>query len=601
MRARFCNHSGIRGANLSRNAFTIVTIVTGVMPFVARSLSCTPMMTSLLAFDVLAPITGGVVLAGAFSFVSGMFLARRSPEFTETVNEGPMRSELEAEIQRLSRQRISDDLEDQLLGDFIAEDDFSLALSAFLRRIVPQPSLAFAAIVSVGSDSTWPTKARGLSEQTVQRLFIPEALIERLKSETTLIVRADDDTAGLYKQLDAVDRPKALQLSLTALHDSDEIYAVLMTSAGWPQGLTNVECHAFVKRFARFVGMRWRQSRIVEKQSLELRVMQDVLEMRSIIDAQTDEPLDALSRFASRLCDTTSADRAAIYFVARRNGERLQPIVQCGRPLPPNTESIWQRHERLLTNLAIDSEQRMVYGADMLRALNTDSMFTSAATMPIRVNGRVLGALCLTRQRSDGALEKNRKLIECCADTLSQTLRRVFDESSIRRQARHDHLTDLVNRRSFDAYLATELERIRQGESPACSLILADLDRFKSFNDRFGHQAGDQVLRVASRVLAEQVSHLRMGEHSIVARYGGEEFAILLPNVGMTVALRIAEGIRAAIESETIRIQETRLKLTISLGVAVSPQQANSAEALIAAADKALYQAKSNGRNCVCH
>ena len=196
---------------------------------------------------------------------------------------------------------------------------------------------------------------------------------------------------------------------------------------------------------------------------------------------------------------------------------------------------------------------------------------------------------------------KNRKLIEWSADTLSQTLRRVFHESSIRRQARHDYLTDLVNRRSFDAYLATELERINHGESPACSLILADLDRFKACNDRFGHQANDQVLRVAARVLAEQVSQLRMGERSIVARYGGEEFAILLPNVGMSGALRIAESIRRAIESETIRLQETTMKITISLGVAVCPEQANSAETLIAAADKALYQAKSNGRNCVCH
>ena len=72
-----------------------------------------------------------------------------------------------------------------------------------------------------------------------------------------------------------------------------------MTSAAWPHGLTDVERGAFVKRFARFVGMRWRQSRIVEQQSMELRVLQDVLELRSIIDSQTDEPLDALKRFAS--------------------------------------------------------------------------------------------------------------------------------------------------------------------------------------------------------------------------------------------------------------------------------------------------------------
>lgn len=559
------------------------------------------MLTTLLAFDAIAPMTGGVVLAGAFSFVSGIFLARKPAEFASNVNDGQIRSELEAEIQQLSRKRICDELEDELLSDFLAEDDFSLAISAFLRRIIPQPSQAFAAIVTAGSDAQWTTRARGLSEQTVQRLFIPDTLIQRLKSQRSLVIHPNDDPSGLYQQLDQADRPKASQLYLTALDAGDQTFAVLMTSARWPHGLTNLEHDPFINRFARFIAMRWRQSQVVEQQSLELRVLQEVLEMRSIIDSQAVEPLDALRKFTLRLCESTSADRAVIFFVARRNGDRLQPIVQCGRPLPPATETVWNRQERLLANLTIESEQRRLYDEESLRSLNIDPLINSAATMPIHVNGRVLGALCLTRQRRDGALESNRKLIECCADTLSQTLCRVLDESSIRRQARHDHLTDLVNRRSFDAYLATELERIQQGESPACSLILADLDRFKSYNDRFGHQAGDQVLRVAARILAEQVSRMRMGEHSIVARYGGEEFAILLPNVGMSGALRIAEGIRTAIESEEIRIQDVTLNMTISLGVAVCPQQANSAETLIAAADKALYQAKADGRNRVCH
>ena len=148
--------------------------------------------------------------------------------------------------------------------------------------------------------------------------------------------------------------------------------------------------------------------------------------------------------------------------------------------------------------------------------------------------------------------------------------------------------------------LATEIERVQRDESPACSLILADLDRFKSINDRYGHQGGDNVLRETARVMAEQVGKLRLGERSIVARYGGEEFAIILPNVGLAGAMRIAEGIRSAIAAESITVGSTTLNVTISIGVAECTQQTNNPTSLVAAADQALYQAKESGRNCVC-
>ncbi len=336
------------------------------------------------------------------------------------------------------------------------------------------------------------------------------------------------------------------------------------------------------------------------KLSDELKSTQDMLELRAIIDAHSEEPFQTLERFAKRLCESANADRAAIYFVARRNGEQLQPIVQCGSPLSPEDESAWNRNEQALASIAIESELGSWHDDEWLRTLQVNSPITAAATMPIRVNGRVLGALCLTRQGHDGSLEGSRRLIEFGAETLSQTFHRVFEEATIRRQARHDHLTDLVNRRSFDAYLATEVERIQLRESPVCSLILMDLDRFKLINDRYGHLGGDHVLRETARVLAAQVTRLRMGERSIVARYGGEEFAILLPGVGMAGALRIAEEIRVSIETESIHLQDAQFHVTTSIGVAVCPEQAASAEALIAIADKALYQAKANGRNCVC-
>ena len=558
------------------------------------------MMIPLLALDFVAPIIGGVVLASAVSFFGGVLLAKKESDHVETTLDERRLLGLETEVQRLHRERIGARLEDQLLQEFFRHSDITLGLTACLKQIVPQPSVGFAAIVGTGSSARCPTTARGLSEQSLERLAIPLELIRRLQTETQVVVHPDADDSGLFRSLDETDRQKARRLYLTAFDDGKELFAVLVTSSLWPFGLTEDEQQASMKRVVRQIGARWHQTLVVEHQSRELRATQSMLELKSIVDSQTDEPLEALERFATRLCESVGADRAAIYFVARRTGEQLQPIVQCGRPIPHGAESVWQRHEQALANVTIESELGSLFDGEWLQDLQVDSLITSAAVMPIRVNGRVLGALCLTRRVHGNVLEENRKLIDFAAETLSQTLRRVFDEATIRRQARHDHLTDLVNRRSFDAYLATEVERVQRGESSDCSLILADLDRFKSYNDRHGHQAGDHVLRETARVLADQVSRLRMGEHSIVARFGGEEFAILLPNVGVAGALRIAEGIRSSIERAPIRIQNVAVDITISIGVANCPHHSNTADSLVAVADKALYLAKSNGRNCVC-
>jgi diguanylate cyclase (GGDEF)-like protein len=192
------------------------------------------------------------------------------------------------------------------------------------------------------------------------------------------------------------------------------------------------------------------------------------------------------------------------------------------------------------------------------------------------------------------------QLLEWATDLLSQTLCRIYRDAAIRRQARHDGLTDLANRRVFDTLLTCEVDRVRLGVSEECSLLLADLDRFKAVNDQHGHMAGDEVLRLTAQLLRERVGQTRMGERSLIARYGGEELAVLLPGVGMGGALRVAEEIRAAIELMPVCYAEKRLGVTVSIGVASFPLHGTNAAELVAAADSALYQAKAEGRNRVC-
>ena len=161
------------------------------------------------------------------------------------------------------------------------------------------------------------------------------------------------------------------------------------------------------------------------------------------------------------------------------------------------------------------------------------------------------------------------------------------------RDALADPLTGVPNRRAFFEQGEKLLRRVLHSRGSAAVLAL-DLDLFKGINDRFGHQTGDVVLRAfCDRVTAT----LRPGD--LFGRIGGEEFACLLPNASRPGAVQVAERLRAAFASTPIAVGETALTTTVSVGVATSEEQGQDLADLLAAADKALYRAKANGRDRV--
>ncbi len=156
-----------------------------------------------------------------------------------------------------------------------------------------------------------------------------------------------------------------------------------------------------------------------------------------------------------------------------------------------------------------------------------------------------------------------------------------------------DPLTGVYNRRFLDKMLLRELSRSQRLGAPV-ALLMVDIDHFKRFNDRHGHQAGDQALHRVARTLAR---HLRTMD--FVARYGGEEFAVVLPGADRRSALQTAERLRSAMESVAIGADGESERLTVSIGSAACPSDANDAVSLVTAADAALYAAKEAGRNTV--
>lgn len=161
--------------------------------------------------------------------------------------------------------------------------------------------------------------------------------------------------------------------------------------------------------------------------------------------------------------------------------------------------------------------------------------------------------------------------------------------------ARTDGLTGLLNRRALNEGLDSEIDRARRSGKPL-SVMMADLDHFKLVNDRFGHAAGDQVLKGFARIMKG-----RLRSTDVVGRYGGEEFCILLPETAAQEAMKIAEVLRRDLESTPIDIGggNAPLKVTCSLGVAETSGQPARGRELLLMADKALYAAKDGGRNRV--
>ncbi len=198
--------------------------------------------------------------------------------------------------------------------------------------------------------------------------------------------------------------------------------------------------------------------------------------------------------------------------------------------------------------------------------------------------------LSILRQRVKNLIRQS-QLIKNQLNELQQA------NQNLKLLANLDSLTQLSNRRGFDDYIQKEWERMQRIKAPL-SLIMCDVDFFKNYNDRYLHSNGDKCLIKVAMAMRNTVR--RSGD--LVARYGGEEFAIVLPNTNALGAASVAENVRMAIKNLQIDHEASSVcpYVTISVGVStIIPNQSNDFHALIHAADRALYQSKSQGRDRV--
>ncbi len=248
------------------------------------------------------------------------------------------------------------------------------------------------------------------------------------------------------------------------------------------------------------------------------------------------------------------------------------------------------RHEKALWRNDVSAEMRFVEKA-------ARGGLRSDMTIPLRARGRVMGAFRVGCRRRHAFDPEDFEVLKRCADMTAVAVETQRLLLATRRLAELDGVTGVYNHRHFRTLLEQEVERARSGERPL-ALVMIDIDDFKRFNDTYGHQAGDEVLRHVAQTVARV---LRRSD--AVARYGGEEFVVVLADAAAPEALPVAETIRAEVEKTPLTLAGMLrpLHVTVSLGVASFPADARNGPDLVAAADRGLYQAKRAGKNRVCH
>jgi diguanylate cyclase (GGDEF)-like protein len=254
------------------------------------------------------------------------------------------------------------------------------------------------------------------------------------------------------------------------------------------------------------------------------------------------------------------------------NNGLVANVVRYGTPLPG-------RELQAMDRQIIFDEDIRVRGLAALRIF------------PLTAANRSLGTLVVGARNKSAMDQESLRMIEVIAIQAAEAVLRAQFFDQMEQMAITDGLTGLLNHRAFQAKADEALAQARR-YGRRCSFVLIDVDHFKSVNDSYGHPGGDVVLKGVAQLLRQKGR-----DTDIVARYGGEEFAIVMPETDSNGARVIAERIRECVGSHAFSTELGPIKVTVSLGVATFPSDANEKQELIDLADQALYQAKRQGRN----
>ncbi|RJQ41388.1 MAG: diguanylate cyclase [Nitrospiraceae bacterium] len=337
--------------------------------------------------------------------------------------------------------------------------------------------------------------------------------------------------------------------------------------------------------------------RIIERERIYPKLARDYNGLK-ILNEESSKLVSSLNLnvIAEKLCEGAEKIASSNAFLFIASGRQFELIHHTGGMSGDKTGFDLKG---TFVNIAVENKQP-VYMADMKDYHSSVLPFRtgeirSIFVIPLVYESRLLGLFVMSSLKTDFLDTFQIELLKVMCNQAATSIANAKLHAEIEKLATTDGLTGLLNHRIFQEKLSEELKKLSR-YSETTSLLLADIDFFKKINDKYGHPAGDMVLKEVSKLIKEAIRDI-----DIPARYGGEEFAVILPRTDSKGAMNIAERLRKAVSSKSFDIGHIShtgpIQATLSIGIATSPLDAKTKEELIEKADQALYHAKHNGRN----
>ena len=306
----------------------------------------------------------------------------------------------------------------------------------------------------------------------------------------------------------------------------------------------------------------------------------------------TVQELPETSTIIASFCAKLFPGLVGVLYLYRNSRDLLEPHAIWGAvnvaPEPFEPNECWALKRGSVHHTATSLDLHCVHFAE------TIGDHAERLCIPLVSQGEVIGLLYVKGPPSNHPAFPDRSLLDRTAEQIALAVSNVALREMLRLQSIVDPLTGMFNRRYLDETLKRELMRAERKKTPL-ALIVLDLDHFKNINDTYGHDAGDYVLTSVAR---EVMANIR--DSDMACRFGGEEIVLILPECDQATAIKRAEKIRASIMLLDLRfVGSTVPPITASFGIAQFPEHGREANALIHAADQAMYRAKETGRNRV--
>ena len=389
----------------------------------------------------------------------------------------------------------------------------------------------------------------------------------------------------------------------------DLVWEIFTTIITYPVGIALYIMYQYIGPAALIlIGVPFISISLILKLYHSSQTANDYLKKTAEIGHQLSQNLyvnETVDFFIAKLYELFKVDFVFIHQVNANNQLEMISRVEQQEKLPVFTETL-QENEGISGTVLATKKICTYHSEKDWQKINKGYMpegIQSVLCMPLIKNNKVIGVLLLGSKQRKAFADIKLMVLDLLCTQFAIALENAKYFEQTKENSERCALTKLYNYRYFEKILSEQFVELNEKKLDNLALIMLDIDHFKSVNDQYGHQAGNEILKA----FAKRIENL-IGDHGVVARYGGEEFVILLSNIAKKEALDFAEFIRKMIASRPFVIKQTiedrnqikKISITASLGLACAPEDADEPLALIGHADRALYVgAKRAGRNRV--